>query len=96
MTNGFSAALSSTASTSSPIMVSLSTISSSEASVSRWSFSQERVNFIVVSAACYAALRGFFAPGALMPRNMLLTEMPSSAAGHQIPSYISSMSSSWD
>ena len=39
-------ALSSTPSTSSPIMVSLSTISSSDASVSRCSLSQERVNFI--------------------------------------------------
>src|SRR5690606_39547182 len=48
MTNGFSAALSSTLSTSRPIMVRRSTISSSEASVSRCSLSQESVNFIVV------------------------------------------------
>src|SRR5690606_24790946 len=48
MTNGFSAALSSTLSTSRPIMVRRSTISSSEASVSRCSLSQERVNFILV------------------------------------------------
>ena len=39
-------ALSDTPSTSSPIRVSVSTISSSDASVSRWSFSQERVNFM--------------------------------------------------
>ncbi len=47
MTKGLSsAALSSTCSTSSPIMVSLSTISGREASVSRCSLSQGRVNFI--------------------------------------------------
>ena len=39
------AALSSTRSTSSPIMVSLSTIAGKAASVSRCSFSQEKVNF---------------------------------------------------
>src|ERR1700733_5966747 len=39
---------SSTDSTSSPTRVSVSTISASEAEVSRWSFSQERVNFIVI------------------------------------------------
>src|SRR5690606_34132293 len=35
--------------------------------------------------------------GAFTPRNMLFTEMPSSTAGHQMPSYISSMSlsSAW-
>ena len=50
--NGASAlALSSTRSTSSPIMVSLSTILSSGSSVSRCSFSQESVNFI--ASACY-------------------------------------------
>ncbi len=47
MTKGASsAALSSTFSTSSPIMVSLSTISGRDASVSRCSLSQGRVNFI--------------------------------------------------
>src|SRR6202046_1553763 len=39
---------SSTDSTSSPTRVSVSTISASEAEVSRGSFSQERVNFIVI------------------------------------------------
>ncbi len=48
MTKGAScAALSSTFSTSRPIMVSLSTISASEASVSRCSLSQGRVNFMI-------------------------------------------------
>ena len=37
---------SSTRSTSRPMRVSVSTISASEAEVSRWSLSQERVNFI--------------------------------------------------
>ena len=46
MVNGLKAALSSTDSTSSPIIVSRSTIVSSVASVSRWSLSQESVNFI--------------------------------------------------
>ncbi len=40
------AARSSTVSTSRPMRISVSTISSSEASVSRWSFSQLRVNFM--------------------------------------------------
>src|SRR5690606_13008969 len=48
MMNGFSTDLSSTLSTSRPIMVRRSTISSSEASVSRCSLSQESVNFILV------------------------------------------------
>src|SRR5277367_4959093 len=39
---------SSTLSTSRPTRVSVSTISASEAEVSRWSFSQERVNFIAI------------------------------------------------
>src|SRR6476660_6945267 len=42
----YSLALSSTRSTSSPIIVSLSTISASEALVSRCSFSQDSVNFM--------------------------------------------------
>src|SRR4029079_8672334 len=46
--NGASAfALSSRLSTSSPIMVSLSASFSTGSSVSRWSFSQERVNFMM-------------------------------------------------
>src|SRR5690606_2320164 len=51
MTKGFSAALSSTDSTSRPMAVSRSTISSSVASVSRCSFSQERVNFMCLFLA---------------------------------------------
>src|SRR3984957_7827108 len=49
---------SSTDSTSSPTRVSVSTISASEAEVSRWSLSQERVNFI---ADQFAQCQGGFA-----------------------------------
>jgi hypothetical protein len=55
-------------------------------------------SFIIKSMKCaeyqpaYAALPGASAPGAFMPRNMLFTEMPSSIAVHQMPSYINSIS----
>src|SRR5882724_6173035 len=57
MVNGASAlALSSMFSTSSPIMVSLSASFSSGSSVSRWSFSQERVNFMFFASPRAATL----------------------------------------
>ena len=60
MENGDSAfALSSMCSTSSPIMVSLSASFSSGSSVSRCSFSQERVNFMMIASRCsLSRLRG--------------------------------------
>src|ERR1700754_3408776 len=51
MVKGASAAArSSTPSTSSPRLVSASVISPSDAAVSRWSFSQDRVNFMIAAS----------------------------------------------
>ena len=92
------AAGSSTNSTSSPTRVSVSTISASEAGVSRWSLSQERVNFInqsvrVCALQALSACRsvgsrsGVRSRPVLSPqRSMLATLMSSSMSGQWIPS----------